>query len=86
VPPAAPTSTHSPLIRTISVLNKRAGITTSQLYALRTGDQVGCLGPLGVVHELAGAVLFARERIAEFDHGVPFSRLRADKAELDQWR
>lgn len=34
-------------VRAISILNKRAGVTTGQLYTLRPGDRVACLGPLG---------------------------------------
>jgi len=34
-------------ITAISILNKRAGTNTRALYALETGDQVACLGPLG---------------------------------------
>lgn len=31
----------------ISILNKKAGRTTNQLFDLRAGDRVHCLGPLG---------------------------------------
>jgi dihydroorotate dehydrogenase electron transfer subunit len=31
----------------ISILNKRAGRTTSRLYELEPGDRIACLGPLG---------------------------------------
>ena len=31
----------------LSVLNKRVGVGTGQLYAARTGDRIGVLGPLG---------------------------------------
>jgi dihydroorotate dehydrogenase electron transfer subunit len=31
----------------ISLLNKRVGVGTSQLYGVRPGDRVSCLGPLG---------------------------------------
>ena len=31
----------------VSLLNKRVGVTTRALYALRAGDHVRCLGPLG---------------------------------------
>jgi dihydroorotate dehydrogenase electron transfer subunit len=34
-------------VRAISILNKRAGVTTRALYGLEPGDHVGCLGPLG---------------------------------------
>lgn len=34
-------------VRAISLLNKRAGVTTERIYALEPGDQVACLGPLG---------------------------------------
>jgi dihydroorotate dehydrogenase electron transfer subunit len=34
-------------VRAISILNKRAGVTTGRLYALEPGDRVACLGPLG---------------------------------------
>jgi dihydroorotate dehydrogenase electron transfer subunit len=32
----------------VSILNKRAGRSTTKLYALEPGDVVSCLGPLGV--------------------------------------
>lgn len=32
----------------VSILNKRAGRSTNQLYELEPGDVVSCLGPLGV--------------------------------------
>ena len=35
-------------VRAISVLNKRAGRTTGLLYDLEAGDEVSCLGPLGL--------------------------------------
>ena len=35
-------------VRAISILNKRAGRTTSLLYDLDAGDTVSCLGPLGL--------------------------------------
>jgi dihydroorotate dehydrogenase electron transfer subunit len=35
-------------VRAISILNKRAGRTTGLLYALEAGDDVSCLGPLGL--------------------------------------
>jgi dihydroorotate dehydrogenase electron transfer subunit len=35
-------------VRAISILNKRAGRTTRQLYDLGTGDPLWCLGPLGL--------------------------------------
>ena len=35
-------------VRAISVLNKRAGRTTGLLYDLEAGDEVACLGPLGL--------------------------------------
>ena len=31
----------------LSLLNKRVGVGTSLLYDIRSGDRVGCLGPLG---------------------------------------
>lgn len=31
----------------ISLLNKRVGVGTSQLYGARPGDRISCLGPLG---------------------------------------
>jgi dihydroorotate dehydrogenase electron transfer subunit len=31
----------------VTLLNKRVGVGTGQLYALRPGDRVDCLGPLG---------------------------------------
>jgi dihydroorotate dehydrogenase electron transfer subunit len=31
----------------ISLLNKRAGVSTSQIYAARPGQRLACLGPLG---------------------------------------
>lgn len=34
-------------VRAISILNKRAGVTTGRLYALEPGARVACLGPLG---------------------------------------
>jgi len=34
-------------VRAISILNKRAGVTTGQLYTLEPGARVACLGPLG---------------------------------------
>ncbi len=37
----------------ISLLNKRVGVTTRALYALRVGDHVRCLGPLGQPFSLA---------------------------------
>lgn len=36
-----------------SVLNKRVGVTTRALYAVRAGDHVRCLGPLGRPFSLA---------------------------------
>jgi len=35
-------------VRAISILNKRAGRTTSLLYGLEAGDPLWCLGPLGL--------------------------------------
>ena len=35
-------------VRAISILNKRAGRTTGLLYDLEAGDDVHCLGPLGL--------------------------------------
>ena len=35
-------------VRAISILNKRAGRTTGLLYDLEPGDEVSCLGPLGL--------------------------------------
>ena len=35
-------------VRAISILNKRAGRTTGLLYDLEAGDEVACLGPLGL--------------------------------------
>lgn len=35
-------------VRAISILNKRAGRTTSLLYDLEAGDPLWCLGPLGL--------------------------------------
>jgi len=34
-------------VRAISILNKRAGVTTGRLYTLEPGARVACLGPLG---------------------------------------
>jgi dihydroorotate dehydrogenase electron transfer subunit len=34
-------------VRAISVMNKRAGVTTNMLYELKAGEKVACLGPLG---------------------------------------
>lgn len=34
-------------VSAISLLNKRAGLSTSKLYDLEVGDRVACLGPLG---------------------------------------
>jgi dihydroorotate dehydrogenase electron transfer subunit len=35
-------------VRAISIFNKRAGRTTGLLYELEAGDEVSCLGPLGL--------------------------------------
>ena len=35
-------------VRAISIFNKRAGRTTGLLYGLEAGDEVSCLGPLGL--------------------------------------